>query len=197
MREPDGAGGVTWLLIALGSIVVLLVISRLKRKTQSQWNLSPQIPQVSEEEAESLSADIRELASTGYERASKKALDDGKSARFAHECGILDAGFCVLANKNELRANDTVRQNLQMELVPFNILTSDFGKQAVREFLVWKFFPNQAAMDILDQAFDEFVEQFLVGGDTDPPTDQEVRQFIFSGLYGWQSLAQQAMARRD
>ena len=84
-----------------------------------------------------------------------------------------------------------------MELVPFNVLNIDFGKRAVTEFLVWKLFPNQADMDILDQAFDEFVEHFLVGGDTDPPTDQEIRQFIFSGRYGWQPLAQQAMARRD
>lgn len=140
-------------------------------------------------EQEKLAIEMRELAFAGYDRASGKARKEGRSDVFAHEVGVMDAVYCVLANEDAARRNEALRPLLQMEGVPFNRLPSDLGRAGVAEYLVWKFFPDRADLATLNRAMVQFTRTVIDAAEREPEPDETIRRMIYSHKYDWQALA--------
>jgi hypothetical protein len=184
---------VIWWIAGAGVVISMFFLFS-KSRNRSPNTIAPNlVDNLSSEEKNQFASDVRAMAIEGYERASKFALDDGKTAQFAYEVGILDAVYCVLANDNAARRNDAVRANMQMETVPFNRLDHDLGKQAVVEYLIWKFLPFHSDIKILNEAFAKFIKIVIENSKTDENPNEVIQGLIYSGRYDWQQLAQAAM----
>jgi hypothetical protein len=184
---------VIWWIAGIGGLLALFVFFNRSNKSKVSAAAHNPADSLSFEDKDQFASDIRAMANEGYERASKIALADGKSAQFACEVGVLDAVYCVLANDNAARRDEAVRKNMQMETVPFNRLDSDLARKAVVEYLVWKFLPFHSDIGTLNEAFSKFVKIVIANSASDKNPDEVIRRLIYSGRYDWQQLAQAAM----
>lgn len=181
-----------WIAIAalLAAIIFLVVRNRPAAVALSRADqLKEQAKTLPISEQERLAVEVREQAFAGYDRASAKAREEGRSEAFAHEVGVMDAVYCVLANDDAARRNEALRPLLQMEGVPFNRLTSDSGRAAVAEYLVWKFFPGRADLATLDRAMAQFTRTVFDAAERELETDETIYRMIYSHKYDWQRLA--------
>ena len=181
-----------WVLVGATIAAIIFFMVRNKSVTDTLPNVrlrQQEAASLPELQKVSLASNVRELALTGYDRGRGKAKAEGKADRFAHEVGILDALYCVLANTNDARADPRVRVAMQMESVPFNNLEPQLGREAVAEYLVWKFFPDWADEEALSKAMREFIKVFFERVESESDPDGAIQQMIYSTNYDWQTLA--------
>ncbi len=196
----------TWSVVAvIGAIAILWLL--MNRKTQQSEPNQPSITNRLDElrtqrasletPAQSdLVSDVRHLASRGYDRLYEAASKAGKDDRFAHQAGVLDAAFCVLANDNASRQDDGIRRNIQMETVPFNNVPSQIGRPAIIEYLVWRTFPECADKSKIGIVIAKFVEMVVQDSEDEEDSDQFIYSMIFAAEAGWRELAIEALQKR-
>lgn len=191
----------TWEALVAIFIVAALLFFRRKSSANntSQLDFSEQqakTEKMPREEQLALADDIRALAFAGYDRLSSGALEDGRDESFANEVGVLDAAMCVLANENSQRQNSDIRAAVQMEALPFNAVDPFLGRAGIAEYLVWKFFPHAADMNVLEQAIARFVDTVFDKADKDAGGSDHIFKLIYSDRYDWQKLAVAEVKKR-
>ena len=109
--------------------------------------------------------------------ASEVVKRAGKDASLAHQVGVLRAVRAVIVMGHRL---DRYRESeLQMETVPFNNLPPKEGRQAIAEYLVYKFFPDKADESLFSPALASFKREMLVESEKmKDPFD-----FLFTMIY--------------
>jgi hypothetical protein len=139
--------------------------------------------------------ECRNAALDGYRKGFDFAKSDGKSLDFCHEVGILEAARFVL-DPNESRHIDKITKALQMETVPFNKIEPDLGKRAFIEYLVWKFFPDLANLEPVQEVMRQFVDN-IYNICPDHKSENAFRyDAIYSKKYDWQHFALAAVNER-
>jgi hypothetical protein len=143
-----------------------------------------------------MAKEIRELAFAGYDRVSGAALAQNRGERFANEAGVLDAMQCVIANDDAARRSDSLRQDIQSEGVPFYGAPSELARDAIAEYLVWKFFPSQANVHCIKVGMKDFVIDVLARAEA---TDDDVliARMIFDSKYDWRGFAVELATKQD
>jgi hypothetical protein len=140
--------------------------------------------------------ETRRLAFAGYDRLFTGAQASGKSESFAHQAGVLDAMFCVLANDDGLRKDDNVRDILLQETVPFNGATPLEGRSAIAEYLVWKLFPDCADLSKIMPVIEGFVAKVFEDSKNDVDPDALIDLMLRSDRFDWQKLAKMSLDKR-
>lgn len=182
-----------WLLVVVGIVFLGWLFLRARPADPPAANIKQRAKLLPAEQQEAMAEEIRTLARTGYDRLSNAAPQSGKSPQVANEAGALDAAFCVLANSNLERQNASVRQAMQLETVPFNMLEPSLGREAMTEYLVWKFFPERAEMAPLRTAMNIFVKKVVDDAPNEAEADDHIYRMIYSSKFDWQILAIEAM----
>jgi hypothetical protein len=181
-----------WVVLGIGATAAIYFVVRNRTAATALARIDhskEQAAHVPEHEKQQLSEEIRATALAGYDRGSAAAKGEGASDRFAHEVGVLDAIYCVVANKATDRQDANLRERLQMEGLPFNSLQPEEGRAAVAEYLVWKFFPGQADLSVLKAAMDEFNRVVFEKAKQEPEPDRFIHAMIYAQRYDWQTLA--------
>lgn len=153
----------------------------VRQQTRSAQERAKLLPQ---SERERLSSEARELALEQYEMASAKAKEAGKDDAFAHQVGVLRAVSAVIVMGE--RVDPQREMELQMETVPFNKLPPEEGKRAVAEYLVYKFFPDQADEAVFAPALSSFKREILAEAEKDEDPDGLLFEMIYSAKLDWQ-----------
>lgn len=136
------------------------------------------------EEQAKFSADIRELAKEQYDMASETARNAGKPESFSHQVGVLRAVNAVLTLGSQLNASDEAE--VQGETIPFNKLGADEGREAVAEYLVFKFFPDQADTSKFEPALKRFKAEMSAASQEEPDPYAFMVTMIYSCRFDWQ-----------
>lgn len=178
-----------WLIgIAVVALILFLLAKgrsntapTIRQHTRSMQERSKILP---EDEKAKLSYEARELALEQYEMASAKAKEAGKDDAFAHQVGVLRVVSAVIVMGERVGAQREME--LQMETVPFNRLPPEVGKRAVVEYLVYKFFPDQADETVFAPALLSFKREILAEAENDEDPDGLVFNMIHSGKCDWQ-----------
>jgi hypothetical protein len=171
-------------IVVAGLVVVLLMKAGRGAPTirQQSRSMHERVAALPEGEKDELSQEVRQLALDQYDMASAKAKEAGKDIAFAHQVGVLRAVSAVIIMGEQV---DRYReQELQMETVPFNKLSPQEGRQAIAEYLVWKFFPAKAEESAFSPALAAFKSQILADADGQP--DGFIFDMIYCVKYDWQ-----------
>ena len=143
-----------------------------------------------------LAIECRGAALEGYYRGFESAKSGDKNDYFCHQVGILEAARSVLVPNKENRDNDQITRALQMETVPFNKPDAELAQRAFVEYLVWRFFPDQADVTPIQEVMRQFVGEIYETdvGDSD---DKNFRyEALYSNKYDWQEFAVAAAKER-
>lgn len=98
-----------------------------------------------ENEQKSIGNEIRELVSTEYEVGYSAAKKAEKDELFCRRLGT----YRVIEHYLAKMIKNVDEQSIQEECMPFREVEPDTAKAAISEYVVWKFFPNEAVDDIL------------------------------------------------
>lgn len=178
-----------WLIrIAVVALVIFFLskgshnsASTVRQHTRSAQERAKFLP---ESEKEKLSAEVRELALEQYDMASAKAKEAGKNDAFAHQVGVLRAVSAVIVMGEQV---DPYREReLQMETVPFNKLAPKEGRNAVAEYLVYKFFPDKADENAFSPALASIKKQMLAESENQPDPFAFMLEMIYIEKCDWQ-----------
>ena len=194
-----------WFVAAIAVIAVIWLIRkpRTHQREPNQPVLTSRLEEsrtrgasLGTSEQNELVADARDLASRGYDRLYEAASQAGKDEHFAHQAGVLDAAFCVLANDDPSRQDEGIRRDIQMETVPFNNVSKEIGRPAIIEYLIWRIFPSHADANKIKRALDQFVEKVVRDSEDEPDADRFIHEMIFAANAGWRELAIEALRKR-
>ena len=82
-----------------------------------------------------------------------------------------------------------------MEGGPFNVLDPAVGKAAVTEYLVWKYFPEEADVALINDAVRSFVKEWLSLSPSVDDPQAALQDAVYSGKYAWQEFVVEARRR--
>lgn len=172
-------------IVAIGTLLYFLM--------KGARNTSPSIRQqtrvakergspLPDNEKDKLSAEIRETALAQYDLGMQKARGMGMYDAFAHQLGVFSAVSSVINPAGHVSAHN--EYEIQMETVPFNKLLPDEGRQAVAEYLVYKFFPDRADESLFSPALATFYN--AVAADAKDQPKGFMFEMIYCVKYDWQ-----------
>ena len=188
-----------WGLLIFAVVALFLVFAKIRSKNDADVKIFIQrdhLNSLTPEEQQKLANDCRNAAFEGYKQGFEFANSAGKSLDFCHQVGILEAARCVLVNAKENRENDKITRALQMETAPFNKIEADLSRRAFTEYLVWKFFPEQANVSPIQEVMRQFVNN-IYDKNPDSVSGNAFRyDAIYSKKYDWQRFALAAANER-
>lgn len=177
-----------WIVIVAVVVIVAIVLPKLsggrktlRAETRDARARAAGLPRT---EQINVADDIRATAADNYDRISAAADGAGKGQAFAHQVGVLQALQAVTAPGRQL--SDSEHRALQVEAVPFNRLEPQTGRNAVIEYLVWKFFPEDADQSAFAPPLIAFRDQVYRDAEEEDDADDFTFKMLLSMKYDWQ-----------
>lgn len=109
---------------------------------------------------------LRSAAAESYEDGWAKAKSMGKNDQQAHDMALVSVLFRRLQqDAPALPANKSTLDVLTMETLPFKVLSSDQGKIAMTEYMVWREHPAEADEALIRNAIQNATETICLKPD--------------------------------
>ena len=98
--------------------------------------------------------ELRRTVDRYYDHGFGEAMSARGEERFANEVGLFSATSVILTGEEKPHRRFDV--DLQLEHIPFNPLPSQDAKEGLKEYLIWKFFPENADTETLAKHLNTF-----------------------------------------
>ncbi|MGV3510934.1 MAG: hypothetical protein ACO1OX_02910 [Novosphingobium sp.] len=135
------------------------------------------------EKRREMAGEIREGALRNYDRNFQIAKDHGKDESFAHQNGVLSAVKAIIAPNGT--SSRHAEQELMGEGVPFNKVDPIVGRVAIAEYLVWKFFPDEADETLFSGSLLRYREEIIEAADAEDDADHFTMVMLYSMKFDW------------
>ncbi|MER8573524.1 hypothetical protein [Mesorhizobium sp. M1374] len=173
-----------WWIIGIG-LTAILLYPFFRNSTKRPQKLMPRHSQevrmrgesLPENEQKSMGNEIRELVSTEYEVGYSTAKKAGKDELFCRHLGT----YRVIAHYLSKTIKNVDEQSIQEECMPFREIEPDTAKAAISEYVVWKFFSNEAVDDILRPVLQSY-KNFLLS-EAGKLEGKRAGKFLFDAIY--------------
>ena len=96
-------------------------------------------------------SDLRKSANESYEYGWDEAEGEEETGRHIHALEVVLRIRLESAVNSPIITVDVI-SSLRMETLPFMFLTPDIGRRAICEYVVWREFPDQADVTLIDSA---------------------------------------------
>ncbi|MEP6784894.1 MAG: hypothetical protein ABI898_04040 [Sphingomonadales bacterium] len=182
-----------WLLSTVAVIFVVLMFRPKKRKMPSMRfdEQKARARQFPADQQRQLAEECRQNVLWGYDERYQQVKSLNRTDDVAHQTALLAAAQLVLANLDHKNPEHT--KALQMETAPFANVDHALGKSALAEYLVWKFFPNLANVEVVQEAVSSFLSKLEKD---EHAHDRLLPTLVFSNEYDWQQFALNKISSR-
>ena len=140
-------------------------------------------PVQSAEHMQISSEDLRAIADKGYTEGWSKAKAEGKTDKQAHETALVSTLLSRLQEEPDAPPiTEQVVAALCMEILPFNVISQEDGREAIIEYVVWREYAQKADVESLKKAIDSGLSMMRETGGSD------FADGLLKGPFPWISL---------